>query len=77
MRDTSEDDFGRPETAFLVRNFLYIDALAATGGRDEERALFTDLLERRNSFGLLSEDVHPETGEPTSHRPIRWRVSSI
>ena len=30
MRYTSEDDFGLPETAFLVCQFWYIDALAAT-----------------------------------------------
>ena len=38
MRYTNEDDFGAPETAFLVCNFWYIDALAAIGRIDEARA---------------------------------------
>jgi GH15 family glucan-1,4-alpha-glucosidase len=59
---TNDDDFGAPKTAFLVCSFWYIDALAAIGSRDEARALFIDLLARRNAFGLLSEDIHPETG---------------
>ena len=37
MRYTSEDDFGLPETAFLVCQFWYIDALAATGRVEEAR----------------------------------------
>jgi GH15 family glucan-1,4-alpha-glucosidase len=56
-----EDDFGRPETAFIVCTFWYIDALAALGRRDEARALFETLLRCRNSLGLLSEDIDPAT----------------
>ena len=33
MRRTNDDDFGTPETAFLVCNFWYTDALAAIGRR--------------------------------------------
>src|SRR5262249_11131813 len=62
MRYTNDDDFGAPETAFLVCNFWYLDALAAIGRRDEAREMFIDLLGRRNAFGLLSEDIHPLTG---------------
>jgi hypothetical protein len=31
MRYTNDDDFGTPETAFLMCNFWYIDALAVIG----------------------------------------------
>ncbi len=61
MRYTNDDGFGAPETAFLLYNFWHIDALAAIGRRDEARVLFIDLLDHRNPFGLLSEDIHPET----------------
>jgi hypothetical protein len=61
MRYTNDDGFGAPETAFLVYNFWYVDALAVIGRRDEARVLFIDLLDHRNPFGLLSEDIHPET----------------
>ncbi len=56
------DDFGVPQNAFLVCTFWYIDALAATGRRDEARALFQTMLNCRNAHGLLSEHVDPRTG---------------
>ncbi len=59
FRYANEDDFGKPETAFIVCTFWYIDALAALGRRDEARALFETLLGCRNSLGLLSEDIDP------------------
>jgi GH15 family glucan-1,4-alpha-glucosidase len=79
MRDTDDGGFGAPETAFLVCNFWYIEALAAIGRRDEARALFIDLLAHRDAFGLLSEDIHPETGALWGKipKPTRWQESSI
>jgi GH15 family glucan-1,4-alpha-glucosidase len=77
MRYTSDDDFGAPETAFLVCNFWYIDALAAIGRRDEARALFIDLLAHRNPFGLLSEDIHPETGALWGNIPQSYSMAGI
>src|SRR6266496_5518929 len=77
MRYTSDDDFGAPETAFLVCNFWYIDALAAIGRRDEARALFIELLARRNAFGLLSEDIHPDTGALWGNIPQTYSMAGI
>jgi GH15 family glucan-1,4-alpha-glucosidase len=77
MRYTNEDDFGAPETAFLVCNFWYIDALAEIGRLDEARAMFTDLLERRNAFGILSEDIHPETGVLWGNIPQTYSMAAI
>ena len=57
MRYDEADDFGRPETAFLVCTFWYVDALAFAGRRDEAREIFKNALSVRNSAGLLSEDV--------------------
>lgn len=56
------DDFGSPNTAFIVCTFWYIDALARAGRHAEARALFKNLLERRNHVGLLSEDIDPASG---------------
>jgi GH15 family glucan-1,4-alpha-glucosidase len=56
------DDFGVPKNAFLVCTFWYIDALAATGRRDEARALFQTMLDCRNPHGLLAEHVDPHSG---------------
>ena len=63
FRYTEADDFGRPENAFLVCTFWYINALFAIGERDEARRLFEHLLARRNRHGLLAEHIDPKTGE--------------
>ncbi len=57
MRYEEADDFGHPETAFLVCTFWYVDALALAGRRQEAREIFTNALSIRNAAGLLSEDV--------------------
>jgi GH15 family glucan-1,4-alpha-glucosidase len=77
MRYTAEDDFGAPETAFLVCNFWYMDALASLGRYDEARAMFLDILDRRNIFGLLSEDIHPTTGELWGNFPQTYSMAGI
>jgi len=77
MRYAARDDFGWPETAFIVCNFWYIDALAAIGRREEARELFADLLRRRNAFGLLSEDIHPETGALWGNMPQTYSMAAI
>ncbi len=58
MRYTAEDDFGAPETAFLVCQFWYADALAAIGEKEKAREIFTDVLSRTQ---LLR---HPQRGHP-------------
>jgi len=63
MRYADPDDFGMPETAFLVCSFWYIDALTNSGRREEALALFERILGLRNHVGLLSEDVVADTGE--------------
>lgn len=77
MRYTSADDFGLPETAFLVCQFWYIDALAAIGRKQQAREMFADVLARRNKFGLLSEDIHPATGELWGNLPQTYSMAGI
>jgi GH15 family glucan-1,4-alpha-glucosidase len=77
MRYAVPDDFGAPETAFLVCSFWYIDALAQIGRRDEAREIFESVLARRNHFGLLSEDIHPETGELWGNFPQAYSMAGI
>lgn len=71
------DDFGAPETSFTICTFWYVDALAAIGRRDEARALFERLLARRNPLGLLSEDVHPGTGELWGNFPQTYSLVGL
>jgi GH15 family glucan-1,4-alpha-glucosidase len=63
FRYMNPDDFGAPENAFLVCTFWYINALAAIGREREARALFEQVLARRNRHGLLAEHIDPRTGE--------------
>ncbi|MBV8767837.1 MAG: glycoside hydrolase family 15 protein [Hyphomicrobiales bacterium] len=77
MRYTASDDFGAPETAFLVCNFWYMDALATIGRREQARELFIDIVNRRNAFGLLSEDMHPVTGELWGNFPQTYSMAGI
>ena len=77
MRYTAEDDFGLPENAFLACQFWYIDALDSLGRTQEARDLFLDVLARRNSFGLLSEDIHPTTGELWGNLPQTYSMAGI
>nr|MBP6809414.1 glycoside hydrolase family 15 protein [Chromatiaceae bacterium] len=77
LRYGVEDDFGRPETAFTICTFWYIDALALLDRRDEARRLFESLLQRRNALGLLSEDIHPETGELWGNYPQTYSLVGL
>ena len=77
MRYTAEDDFGKPETNFLVCNFWYVDALAQIGRVDEARERFLDILAHRNAFGILSEDLHPVTGELWGNFPQTYSMAGI
>jgi GH15 family glucan-1,4-alpha-glucosidase len=63
FRYAEKDDFGVPDNAFLVCTFWYINALAATGRKEEARNLFENILASRNSHGLLAEDIDPITRE--------------
>ncbi len=63
MRYKDPDDFGLPETAFLVCTYWYIGALADIGRRAEALAIFENLLAHRNHVGLLSEDISPTDGK--------------
>jgi GH15 family glucan-1,4-alpha-glucosidase len=71
------DDFGRPETAFTVCAFWYVNALAATGRLAEAREQFESLLRRRNHVGLLSEDIHPATSQQWGNFPQTYSMVGI
>jgi GH15 family glucan-1,4-alpha-glucosidase len=77
MRYTADDDFGAPETAFLACNFWYMDALSLIGRKDEARMMFESILSNRNAFGLLSEDIHPMTGELWGNFPQAYSMAGI
>ena len=71
------DDFGEPENAFTICSFWYIDTIAAQGRLDEARDLFNELLARRNSLGLLAEDLDIRTGELWGNYPQTYSMVGI
>ncbi|HTK80326.1 MAG TPA: glycoside hydrolase family 15 protein [Rhizomicrobium sp.] len=77
MRYAGEDDFGLPETAFLVCRFWLIDAWSLLGRVEEARNMFRDALEIRNRYGLLSEDVHPRTGALWGNFPQTYSMAGL
>jgi len=77
LRYQEADDFGQPENAFNICTFWYIDALAATGRKDEARQLLEEMLACRNSLGLLSEDLDPKTGELWGNFPQTYSMVGI
>jgi GH15 family glucan-1,4-alpha-glucosidase len=63
------DDFGKPETTFMICAFWYVEALTCVGRIDEAIEAFEGLLGYRNHLGLLSEDVDPRTGSQWGNFP--------
>ena len=77
LRYAVEDDFGLPETAFNVCTFWLIEALHLTGRTAEARALYEEMLTRRTSAGLLSEDIDPVSGELWGNYPQTYSLVGL
>jgi GH15 family glucan-1,4-alpha-glucosidase len=77
LRYDEQDDFGYPETAFLVCTQWWVLALAALGETDRARAIFEKLLAIRSPLGLLSEDVDPTTGELWGNYPQTYTMVGL
>lgn len=71
------DDFGRPETAFIVCSLWYAEALAAAGQVARGRAVFERVLACANHLGLLSEDIDPATGELWGNFPQTYCMAGL
>jgi GH15 family glucan-1,4-alpha-glucosidase len=63
------DDFGTPETTFLICSFWYVEALACVGRLDDAIREFEKLIAYANHLGLLSEDVDAKTGSQWGNFP--------
>ncbi|MBV6645304.1 MAG: glycoside hydrolase family 15 protein [Cyclobacteriaceae bacterium] len=64
-----QDDFGEPETTFLICAFWYVEALACVGRLDESIEYFENLISYSNHVGLLSEDVKESDGSMWGNFP--------
>ena len=63
------DDFGEPETTFLICAFWYTEALAMIGRVEEAVENFERLIQYSNHLGLLSEDVDYRDGSQWGNFP--------
>ncbi|MEN0006518.1 MAG: glycoside hydrolase family 15 protein [Bacteroidota bacterium] len=63
------DDFGEPESTFLICAFWYVEALAKMDRLEEAIKIFDNLLSHSNHLGLLSEDIHAITGSQWGNFP--------
>ncbi|MGB0523328.1 MAG: glycoside hydrolase family 15 protein, partial [Flammeovirgaceae bacterium] len=69
FRYKHKDDFGEPETTFLICAYWYIEALACVGRIDEAIEHFENLNQYSNHLGLLSEDVDASNGSQWGNFP--------
>jgi GH15 family glucan-1,4-alpha-glucosidase len=77
LRYAAPDDFGLPESEFLVCRFWLIDALSLLGRREEARARFNDALALRNHYGLFAEDIDPKTGALWGNFPQTYSMAGL
>ncbi len=63
------DDFGIPESTFLICAFWYVEALACVGRTDEAISTFENIMKYSNHLGLFSEDVEASTGSQWGNFP--------
>ena len=77
MRYAGEDDFGLPESAFLICRFWLIDVWWKLGRREEAIDMFNDALRYRNRYGLLAEDVHPQSGQLCGNFPQTYSMAGL
>lgn len=71
------DDFGLPETSFTICSLWYARTLQRLGRSDEARSIFEQILLKRNHLGLLSEDIHPLTGELWGNFPQTYSMVGL
>jgi GH15 family glucan-1,4-alpha-glucosidase len=77
MRYVGDDDFGQPESAFLICRFWLIDAWWKLDRREEAIDMFNDALRYRNRYGLLAEDVHLQSGEMCGNFPQTYSMAGL
>jgi GH15 family glucan-1,4-alpha-glucosidase len=77
LRYAAADDFGLPESEFLVCRFWLIDALCSLGRASEARDRFKDALALRNHYGLFAEDINPKTGMLWGNFPQTYSMAGL
>jgi GH15 family glucan-1,4-alpha-glucosidase len=68
-RYVREDDFGKPESSFVICSFWIAQALARLGRTTEAKDTLTGVLAAANGLGLFSEHFLPATGTQWGNFP--------
>jgi GH15 family glucan-1,4-alpha-glucosidase len=68
-RYVREDDFGKPEAAFVICSFWIAQALARLGRMSEARSILDRVLSAANHVGLFSEHFIPSTNTQCGNFP--------
>ncbi|HEX5646650.1 MAG TPA: glycoside hydrolase family 15 protein, partial [Nitrospira sp.] len=68
-RYVREDDFGKPEAAFVICSFWIAQALARLGRMPEARSILDRVLSAANHVGLFSEHFIPSTNTQCGNFP--------
>lgn len=63
------DDFGKPQTTFLICAFWYVEALAMVGRVDDAVAAFDSLTGYGNHLHLFAEDIDEKDGSQWGNFP--------
>ncbi|MEW2620472.1 glycoside hydrolase family 15 protein [Streptomyces sp. NPDC048106] len=63
LHDEAPDGLAGDEGAFVLCSFWLVDNLVGQGRTEEAGELYASLCARASTLGLLSEQIHPTTGE--------------
>jgi GH15 family glucan-1,4-alpha-glucosidase len=73
-----EDLWREQSRLFLLHcRFWLVDAWWSLGRREEAHELFVDALAYRNRYGLLSEDIDPQTGVLWGNFPQTYSMAGL
>lgn len=64
-----QDDFGHPQSAFLICSFWLVQALARTGQTEQASAVMASAVQSANSLGLFAEHYMPGTHQQVGNFP--------
>jgi GH15 family glucan-1,4-alpha-glucosidase len=68
-RYSRKDDFGTPQSAFVICSFWMAQALAKLGNYQEAKSIFEDALTASNKLGLFSEHFDPHQQQQLGNFP--------
>jgi GH15 family glucan-1,4-alpha-glucosidase len=69
FRYLRQDDFGKPQSSFVICSFWVVQALAKLGRLAEARQIMSQIISGANGVGLFAEHFVPETRDQLGNFP--------